>query len=42
MRGEDRLVLTAKQIRGLDGDMAEVLVLSIDHPPLAFDLGGFG
>ena len=41
MRGKDRLVLAAKQVGGLDGDMAEVLVLGIDHPPLAFDLGSF-
>ncbi len=41
MRSEDRLVLAAKQVGGLDGDMAEVLVLGIDHPPLAFDLGSF-
>ena len=38
---EDRLVLAAKQVGGLDGDMAEVLVFGIDHPPLAFDLGSF-
>jgi len=37
----DRLMLAAEQIGGLHGDMAEVLVLGIDHPPLAFNLGGF-
>ena len=41
MRSKDRLVLAAKQVGSLDGDMAEVLVLGIDHPPLAFDLGSF-
>ena len=41
MGSEDRLVLAAKQVGGLDGNMAEVLVLGIDHPPLAFDLGSF-
>jgi len=38
---EDRLVLAAKQICCLHGYMAEVLVLGVDHPPLAFHLGGF-
>ena len=42
MGSEDRLVLAAEEVGGLDGDMAEVLVLGIDHPPLAFDLGSFG
>ena len=37
----DRLMLAAEQIGGLHGNMAEVLVLGIDHPPLAFNLGGF-
>jgi len=41
VRGEDRLVLSAQEIGGLHGDVAEVLVLGVDHPPLAFDLGGF-
>jgi len=41
MRGEDALVLAAKQIGGLDGNMTEVLVLGIDYPPLAFYFGGF-
>ena len=41
MRSKDRLVLAAKQVGSLHGDMAEVLVLGIDHPPLAFDLGSF-
>ena len=42
VRGEDGLVLATEEIGGLDGDVAEVLVLGIDHPPLAFDLGSFG
>lgn len=37
----DRLMLAAEQIGGLYGNMAEILVLGIDHPPLAFNLGGF-
>ena len=37
----DRLMLAAEQVGGLHGNMAEVLVLGIDHPPLAFNLGGF-
>ena len=41
MGGEDRLMLAAKQVGGLHGNVAEVLVLGVDHPPLAFDLGGF-
>ncbi len=36
------LMLATQQIGGLDGNMAQILVLGIDHPPLAFDLGGFG
>ena len=39
--GEDCLVLSTEEIGGLDGDVAEVLVLGVDHPPLAFDLGSF-
>lgn len=35
------LVLASEQIGCLYGNMAEVLVLGIDHPPLAFDLGSF-
>ena len=41
MRGVNDLVLAAKQVGCLDGDMAEMLVFGVDHPPLAFYLGGF-
>ncbi len=41
MRGENGLVLATKQVCSLHGNMAKVLVLGIDHPPLAFYLGGF-
>ena len=41
MGGENGLVLATKQIGCLHGDMAEVLVFGIDHPPVAFYLGGF-
>ena len=37
----DSLMLAPQEIGGLHGNMAEVLVLGIDHPPLAFNLGGF-
>jgi len=38
---KDRLMFASEQIGCLDGNMAEVLVFGIDHPPLAIDLGSF-
>ena len=38
---ENSLMLASEQIGCLNGNMAEVLVFGIDHPPLAFDLGSF-
>jgi hypothetical protein len=41
MRGEKRFALPAKQIRGVDSDVAEDLALGIDDVPLALDFFGF-
>ena len=40
--GENRLVLAAQEICGFDGDVAEMLVLCINDPPLAFHFVCFG
>ncbi len=36
------LVFTTKEIGGLDGNVAQMLVFGIYDPPTAFDFGGFG
>lgn len=38
---ENGLMLAAEQVCSLHGNMAKVLVLGVDYPPLAFYLGGF-
>ena len=40
--GENGLVLSAKQIGGLDGDTAERLASGVNDPPVALHLFGFG
>ena len=38
VRGEDDLVLATQEAGSFDGDLAEDLVLGIDHMPLALDV----
>jgi len=42
VRRVDGLVLTTKEIGGLNGNVAKVLIFGINDPPAAFDFGGFG
>ena len=42
VRGEDRLVLAAQQVRGLDGEAAQDDVGGVDDVPLALDVTGLG
>ena len=40
--GEDRLVLAAQQVRGLDRQAAEADVGGVDDVPLTLDVAGLG
>ncbi len=42
MRSENDLVFATKEVGGAFGDVAENLVFSVDDPPLAGNVGGFG
>ncbi len=41
MRGENSFALAAQKVGGLHGHMAEMLVSSVDDPPIALDLARF-